>query len=304
MVELLLDILFGITLLSLAAGALFCRDLFANVALFIVFGLVLSLVWAYLNAVDLALAEAAIGAGLTGVLLLSAAVKGESEKVRRNLPRRWWVMGAALIAVLAGIFSMAISGVSEETMASASRLAYRNLEHSGVSHPVTAVLVNFRAWDTLLELGVLLLALLGIKHIRPLHTVPSSHPWPSLEAWTTSLSPLLVLTSGYLLWRGAHGPGGAFQAGALLAAGLIILRLNRLLPPLDWSAWPVRGLVLISLVLFLTVATGTHWLGAGWLSYGFQHSKWLIVLIESAATISIGAALTLMVVGEEREFKV
>ena len=35
------------------------------------------------------------------------------------------------------------------------------MAQSGVDHPVTAVLLNFRAWDTLLELAVLLLALLG-----------------------------------------------------------------------------------------------------------------------------------------------
>ena len=36
------------------------------------------------------------------------------------------------------------------------------LEASGVTHPVTAVLLNFRGYDTLLEVVVLLLALLGV----------------------------------------------------------------------------------------------------------------------------------------------
>lgn len=48
------------------------RDLFRAVVLFIVFGLLLSLVWVRLQAPDIALAEAAIGAGLTGVLFLNA----------------------------------------------------------------------------------------------------------------------------------------------------------------------------------------------------------------------------------------
>ncbi len=42
------------------------------VVLFIAFGLLLTLAWARLQAPDIALAEAAIGAGLTGVLLLDA----------------------------------------------------------------------------------------------------------------------------------------------------------------------------------------------------------------------------------------
>jgi energy-converting hydrogenase B subunit D len=45
---------------------------FHAVVLFIVFGLLMALAWARLGAPDIALAEAAIGAGLTGALLLDA----------------------------------------------------------------------------------------------------------------------------------------------------------------------------------------------------------------------------------------
>jgi hypothetical protein len=41
----------------------------------------------------------------------------------------------------------------------------RHLPDSGVSNPVTAVLLNFRAYDTLLEIGVVLLALWGLKAV-------------------------------------------------------------------------------------------------------------------------------------------
>jgi energy-converting hydrogenase B subunit D len=52
--------------------ALATAELFRAVALFIVFGLVMTLAWVRLQAPDVALAEAAIGAGLTGALLLDA----------------------------------------------------------------------------------------------------------------------------------------------------------------------------------------------------------------------------------------
>ena len=42
------------------------------------------------------------------------------------------------------------------------------LDVSGVSHPVTAVLLNFRGYDTLLELVVLLIALAGVRCLAPL----------------------------------------------------------------------------------------------------------------------------------------
>jgi energy-converting hydrogenase B subunit D len=72
MLEALLDTLLLLALLSTALAALLSRDLFRAVVLFIAFGLLLSLCWVRLEAPDLALAEAAIGAGLTGVLLLDA----------------------------------------------------------------------------------------------------------------------------------------------------------------------------------------------------------------------------------------
>jgi len=72
MIEWLLDGLLVLALLATAAGALFSRDLFRAVVVFIAFGLLMAVVWVRLQAPDIALAEAAIGAGLTGVLLLDA----------------------------------------------------------------------------------------------------------------------------------------------------------------------------------------------------------------------------------------
>ncbi len=67
------DAVLVLTLLALAVRALTVNDLLQTVVLFIAFGLFMALAWVRLNAPDIALAEAAIGAGLTGVLLLDAA---------------------------------------------------------------------------------------------------------------------------------------------------------------------------------------------------------------------------------------
>ncbi len=70
MIALAFDAMLLAALLWSAARALTVRDLFRAVVLFIVFGLLMALAWARLGAPDLALAEAAIGAGLSGALLL------------------------------------------------------------------------------------------------------------------------------------------------------------------------------------------------------------------------------------------
>jgi len=68
-----IDGVLALAIVGLAAGALSVRSLFTGVVLFIGMGLVLALAWVRLSAPDLALAEAAIGAGLAGALLLAAA---------------------------------------------------------------------------------------------------------------------------------------------------------------------------------------------------------------------------------------
>lgn len=69
---LLFDVLLAIAIVVLAWRALVVRQSFTAVVLFIVYGVVLSIGWVRLSAPDVALAEAAIGAGLTGALLLDA----------------------------------------------------------------------------------------------------------------------------------------------------------------------------------------------------------------------------------------
>jgi energy-converting hydrogenase B subunit D len=67
-----LDLLLAASLLWSGWRAVAMQDSYRAVVYFIVFGLLMTLAWARLEAPDIALAEAAIGAGLTGALLLDA----------------------------------------------------------------------------------------------------------------------------------------------------------------------------------------------------------------------------------------
>ncbi len=168
----------------------------------------------------------------------------------------------------------------------ASRLA-----ESGVSHPVTAVLLNFRGYDTLLEVAVLLLALLGVLSqtgmdapARP----PGRHAVLVLEA--RMLVPLTLMVGGYLLWAGASRPGGAFQAGALLAAAAVLLQLAGLLPGHAFDGWRVRSGLVLGPLLFLVLAA--VWMPAGrMLQFPPSWAGWLILVIECGLTLSLGLIL-------------
>ena len=70
-----LDIGLAVLVFAVAAWTIFAPGAFAATVGYVVYGLLLSLVWIRLFAVDVALTEAAIGSGVTGVLLISAAAR-------------------------------------------------------------------------------------------------------------------------------------------------------------------------------------------------------------------------------------
>lgn len=69
------DALLALALLIVAWRVVSTPRLFEAVVFFVAFGLLMALCWMRLGAPDVALAEAAIGAGLTGALLMSALAR-------------------------------------------------------------------------------------------------------------------------------------------------------------------------------------------------------------------------------------
>lgn len=162
---------------------------------------------------------------------------------------------------------------------------------SGVEHPVTAVLLNFRGYDTLLEIAVLLLALIVILAIGI--DTAGDQPRavnPILQTLARLAAPLMVVVAVYLLWAGAFRPGGAFQAGAVLAAAAVLLHLTGLLPSWQVPTLTLRWGLTAGFLIFLAVAAGLLSQGA-LLQYPPAQAGMLILLIEAGLTISLGLIL-------------
>ncbi len=173
----------------------------------------------------------------------------------------------------------------------------KHLASSGVSNPVTAVLLNYRVYDTLLEMAVLLLAILGVWSLGviPKRREPSSGA--VLDIFSRLLVPLLILVAGYLLWVGGHAPGGAFQAGAVLGAAGVLLLLNGW--HLDAKVYGrlLRFALSIGLAAFVIAGLVFMLLGRQFMEYPLPFAKALILVIEAAATLSIGVALAALFLG-------
>lgn len=290
-----LDILLALALLGLAWGVLASVDLFRAIVLFIAFGLLMALVWVRLDAPDVALAEAAIGAGLTGALLLAAYARlriispEEIENIRSRRGFRFTLF-LVLVPLLATVLGYAVWSLPPD----ATRLGKEviaHLDRSGVSNPVTAVLLNFRGYDTLLEVMVLLLALLGAWSVGTTPSQRETPPGPVLDSLSRLLAPLLVLVAAYLLWVGAHAPGGAFQAGAVLAAAGVLMLLSGWRLPAVLAALPLRLVLVAGPATFLLLAVLTLLLEGKLLQLPPAWAGRLILIIETTATISIAATL-------------
>jgi multisubunit Na+/H+ antiporter MnhB subunit len=303
---LLFDGLLLVSIAGLAWAALAGDDERRSVILFMAFGLVLAVAWGRLLAPDVALAEAAIGAGLSGALLLAAArdrggrpdtVKSDSRQSggRANSMLQTAIT-VSCIAVTGTLMWAVLSALGTPPHDTLPRAVAANIDASGVSNPVTAVLLNFRAYDTLLELAVLLTAVLGIIALgRPARRYRAAGPiFDSLARW---LAPVLILVAGYLLWVGAHAPGGAFQAGATLAAAGVVLRLAGR----RHIGLPAGGMLNVALTagvgVFLLVGLGLVLIGQPFLGYPPAWAGVLILMIETAAMVAIAATLVLAFIG-------
>jgi multisubunit Na+/H+ antiporter MnhB subunit len=298
------DGVIGIGIVGLAGYLLLCEDITKSVVLFVAFGLLMALAWVRLDAPDIALAEAAIGAGLTGALLFIALSRlrlVQRDRTTAPADRRPRLRGVRLVAlfgvllIAAGLGSAILSlpahapGLAAEVSA--------NLGASGVGNPVTAVLLNFRGYDTLLELFVLLLAVLGVWSLGGAALSNDAIAGPVLSSLTRLLTPVLLLVAAYLVWAGADSPGGAFQAGSVLgAAGVLLLLSGHGALPAR-MALPLRALLLAGPGMFLLMAAGMVLLEGKLLFYPPEHAGRLILLLETVATVSIGATLATLFLG-------
>jgi multisubunit Na+/H+ antiporter MnhB subunit len=295
--ELLLDALLAGALVWAAWSAVAAREAAGGVVLYVVFGLLAALAWLRLEAPDVALAEAAIGAGLTGALLLEAVAR--RARPRTTLPFRPAL--ALLCAALAVVLGSAVLALPVEQQGLAPTVD-EQLADAAAEHPVTAVLLDFRAYDTLLEVAVLLVAALALLAVLGGDRLAARAPPPLLEpqtAWTArAAAPVAVLVALYLLALGTTAPGGAFQAGAVLAAAAVLLRLGGYSLSAGLRPAALRLLLVSGFAVFLAVgllAVGVP--GAEFLEYPADWGGRLVLAAESAIALAVGASLAALFVG-------
>ena len=298
----------GLTLLivALAFWTVVARDTFAAIVGFVAYGLLLALAWVRLRGIDVALTEAALGTGLTGAMLVGAAtrLRASEERARSERPGVPIRLVAGVLAACVSVaLAIAVLALPDPAPTLAPATA-ENIAAIGVGNPITAVLLGFRAMDTLLEAIVVLFALLGVWSLAP-DTLWGGRPGPRhrvdpdgiLAYLARILPPVGIIVGTYIFWIGADLPGGKFQGATLLAAmWLLVVMAGLTDTPPTAKTWLRVALVAGPLIFIGVGAVGVVIAGA-FLGLPDDLAKLLIKVIEWALFPSLALTLALIVAG-------
>jgi multicomponent Na+:H+ antiporter subunit B len=153
-----------IPLLVTAIGAVIVRDLVGAVLILGSYSFFLALTWAWMGAPDVAFTEAVVGSGLSTVLFLFAlfqTVPQEDPLSHRKTP--WFValgLGPLCLLLLYGAIDLPRFGdLAAPANAYLSPTYIRqSLESTNTPNLVTAILMDYRSLDTLVETAVVFTA--------------------------------------------------------------------------------------------------------------------------------------------------
>lgn len=299
----LVDLVLVLGILGVAGFSVVVRQGFAAVAGFVAYGLLLALAWVRLGSVDVALTEAAIGAGLSGMVLLGAVARTAGRDQAPPPGRLAKAALAVLSAGVAGLLALAVLTLPAPPPSLAAAAA-APLPALGLGNPVTGVLLAYRALDTLLEAVVLVFAVLAVWALAPdgLWGARPGPPQPrptegALLLLARLLPPIGLVIGVHIVWTGAEAPGGAFQGGTVLAAMWLLAWMAGLVRPPAITSRALRLSVAIGPLVFVAVGALGAVVAGAVLAYPAGLAKPLILLIEAALAWSIAVALALLVLG-------
>lgn len=139
------------------------RNLLAVVVLSGIYSFLMATLFVALDAPDVALTEAAIGAGVSTVLFLGALHLCKSEEVR-PIQRPWLpLLLSAAVGALLIYGALGLPDFGDPHAPIHQHVAPRYLQNElGVPNTVAAVLASYRGYDTLGEIVVVFAAGIGI----------------------------------------------------------------------------------------------------------------------------------------------
>jgi multicomponent Na+:H+ antiporter subunit B len=251
-----------------------------------------------LDAPDVSFTEAAVGAGISTVLMLSTlALVGKQEIECKFKPLPLVTVTLTGLALVYGTLDMPLFGDPNAPIhlyPSPGYVEKSMHDMHGLPNVVTSVLASYRGFDTLGETMVVFTAGIGALLIL-MNDGESKTPRGDMEPQTDNqnrlrmrdfliirivskmLIPFIIVFGLYVQFHGDYGPGGGFQAGVIVASAFILYGLvygldatKRVAPKGVVEKLLALGLIIYAGTGFLTLA-----LGGQYLDYSVLEHHWL-----------------------------
>ncbi|MDY0191516.1 MAG: Na(+)/H(+) antiporter subunit B [Desulfuromonas sp.] len=309
----------------------YIRKLFCAIMLLGIFSLISASLFITMDAVDVAFTEAAVGTGISSILLLSAL---SLTHTRERRPAHQPYVALMVVAVTGAVLvygTMDLPAFGDPDSAIHRHMAVRFIVDSpqevGPPNVVTSVLASYRGYDTLGETtviftaGIALVALLGFNRRKefkvrlsgaqitsvpevPLSSAPKvpNADYLVLRIVGKMFIPLIMLFALYVQFHGDYGPGGGFQAGVIFASAIMLYAMifnvetaMRVVTPTALRLLAVLGLLLYGGVGVLCMLLGGNFLDYNVLAHAPLHGQHLgIFLIELGVGITVFAIMVTM----------
>lgn len=224
-------------LMVTAVAIAWTRHLFSAVMLAGIYGLVSASFFVAMDAVDVAFTEAAVGAGISPLLMLvTLRMVGAQEATSHNHPYAALII-VAVVGVLLLLGEQDLPAFGSADAPAHGHVAPHYLQESaaeiGIPNVVTSVLASYRAFDTLGEVAVIFTAGIGVMALLFSDTPVHQRNLPNASHSTLEdqiiprvvgkiLIPPIMLFALYVQFHGEYGPGGGFQAGVIFASAVIV----------------------------------------------------------------------------------
>lgn len=154
----MIDVAIPLFLVACGVAVIFVKDLMSSIMIFSIYSLVMAIEWVRLNAVDVAITEAAVGAGISTVLFMAVLSRTRSVEKVKGKPALPALLIAGAVAALLLYGTADLPGLRDPNLAPSAHVAPKYISDSyqetGVTNVVTAVLASYRGYDTLGETTV------------------------------------------------------------------------------------------------------------------------------------------------------
>lgn len=237
------------------------KRLLTSIVIFMSYSSIMAIIWLMLESPDLAITEAAVGAGVDSILFFVTlkkihAVENEAtikkpqdildmeKHIEMKVYKKAYkassvIICTSLIIILLAVvaqlpmFGGANNPASNEVV---ERYIEKGMQETGAVNVVAGMILDYRAFDTFGESCVLFIAATCVMVLLRVDSKPRSLAMPSsandriyepkndliLQKIAKFLVPIIMLYGVYVIFNGHLSPGGGFSGGAIIGAGLIL----------------------------------------------------------------------------------